>query len=271
MSNALIAMAVHDVKGSGRSWMTNQTLSGIFESNILEGNQYKMIVVDNGSCDDTKDILKNYREWFPEDDDESPFCVITLAENVGTARAINKAWAKRKGWEYAVKMDNDVEIYDVEWLDKCIEAIERDPTIGICALKRKDCIETPWNENPWYRSTLRMLPHDLGQSWIIVEEVNHAMGTCQVYSPALLDKIGYLYQMGGLYGFDDALACVRAHVAGFKTVFLPHIEIEHVDPGGTDYTKWKQDYGWKKMKEYNIIVEEYRSGKRAVYHGPDDE
>ena len=116
-----------------------------------------------------------------------------------------------------------------------------------------------------------MLPHDLGDKWIIVEEVNHAMGTVQVYSPPLLKEIGYLYQMGGLYGFDDALACIRAHKAGFKTVFLPHIEIDHIDPGGDNYTEWKQKYGWKMMDKFNKTKALIMSGKRSYYYGPEDD
>jgi GT2 family glycosyltransferase len=259
---ALIAMAVHDTEENNRTWMTKETVGSLLDSLVLES--HNLIVVDNGSCAETKIYLKAC-EHLKEID------VITLDENVGTARAINKAWQKRDSDEFAVKIDNDVEIHHEYWLDECIEAIERDPTIGICALKRKDCEESPDSIHPWYKSRITMLPHKKGERWIIVEEVNHAMGTCQVYSPALLDRIGYLYQMGGLYGFDDALACIRAHVAGFKTVFLPHIEIEHIDPGETAYTAWKSSYGNLMMSKYNEYKRMYLSKEVDVYHGPDDD
>jgi hypothetical protein len=169
-------------------------------------------------------------------------------------------------------MDNDVVIHESGWLDLFEEVFYRSPEHGILGLKRKDCIETPWHKDPWYRSTLEMIPHKSGQRWIIVENVHHVMGTCQIYSDRCLDKIGYLYQMGGLYGFDDALASIRAQVAGFKTAHIPSIEIEHIDEGGDDpYTTWKQSYSGTRMDQYRSHKRAYELGHMEVYHGPNDE
>ena len=93
------------------------------------------------------------------------------------------------------------------------------------------------------------------------------MGTCQAYSPALLDKIGYLYQPR-LYGFDDALAAVRCKVAGMWSIFLPHIEIDHIDPGDTEYQGWKEKHAGEDMKTYNSLASEYFSGARSIYYNP---
>jgi hypothetical protein len=90
-----------------------------------------------------------------------------------------------------------------------------------------------------------------------------------MYSSKLLEKIGYLYQLGGLYGFDDALASVRAHVAGFSTVFLPHIDIDHIDPGTTEYQQWKESYAGERMDAFNRMKRHIiESG--SVYIGPDE-
>ena len=111
-------------------------------------------------------------------------------------------------------MDNDVVIHQAGWVEKLEACIERDPQIGIIGLKRKDCIESP-DRTDFYKSELMMLPHIPGEEWLIVEKVNHVMGTCQMYNSKLIDRIGGLYQMDGLYGFDDSLAAVRCKLAGF--------------------------------------------------------
>jgi len=266
----LIAMAVHDTEENGRSKLTEQTLWGIYETVDFHGFYHHMIVVDNGSCAYTKEILENFVTKF-----NGNMEVITLEENVGTARAINKVWMRRKDGQHCLKMDNDVTIEDKFWLDTLEECIERDPTLGIVGLKRKDCIETPWHTDPWYRSQLVMLPHEEGQRWLIVEKVNHVMGTCQLYSSACLEKIGYLYQLGGLYGFDDALASVRAQVAGFWTAHYPHIEIYHNDvtddPKSEPYSIWKDKHSGMRMDKYTNYKKAYMSGRLPVYHGPEDE
>ena len=262
---ALIAIAVYDTNENKRTELTERTLESL--KITVDRRRHRVIVVDNISCDATKKLLDKFRNRCKACEE-----VITLPENIGTAKAINKAWQLRKPGEHAVKMDNDVVIHTVHWCDILEEIVTREPQVGIAGLKRTDCIETPWHEMPWYRSELLMLPHKLGQRWLIVEKVHHVMGTCQLYSDALLNKIGYLYQMGELYGFDDALASVRAHKAGFITVHYPHILIDHIDPGGDDpYTKWKQDVSSMAMGRYNAERKAIELGYKPVYVGPEGE
>lgn len=257
---ALIAMAVWDTEENDRSWMTEQTLDSL--SRTVDFNKHRLIISDNGSCPATHEVYLAYSHIIS--------ALIENGNNIGTAKAVNRAWEMRRPDEVAVKMDNDVVIHQAGWLDLMEEVFQRESTIGICGLKRKDLDECPWAESPWYQSTLSMLPHEKGQRWIIVEEVNHVIGTCQAYNPLLLDKIGFLYQMDGLYGFDDALASLRSNLAGFRNVFIPHIEIDHIDPGGTPYQRWKEQYGWNMMSKYDRIRREYLDGERPLYHRDED-
>jgi hypothetical protein len=163
-------------------------------------------------------------------------------------------------------MDNDVVVNHTGWADEIEDALNRDPTIGICGLKRKDFMEVrPDHPVEHYRSYLRMLPHQIRERWIIVEEAYYVIGTCQAYSSALLNKIGYLYQGDWKYGFDDALAGLRCSLVGFKNAFLPHIDIDHIDPGGTDYTQQKMIDAGLVINKYAEIALEYRNGMRPVF------
>ena len=253
----LLAMAVFDTVENNRTWMTRETLKSF--ARTVDWNRHRLFVSDNGSCQATLDLYKDMR-------DELPFEVIYNGENLGTANAVNKVWRLREPGEHALKADNDVVIHQPCWASWMEDVFQRDPTIGICGLKRNDLAECPWSENPWYRSTIRMLPHERGQRWIVVEEVSHVMGTCQGYSSALLDKIGYLYQGDRLYAFDDSLAAVRARVAGFKSVFLHGFEIAHIDPGQGEFVEWKRQYAGEAMGWFNETKREYLSGERPVYY-----
>lgn len=249
-------MAVHDTVENERTWMTEVTLRSL--SNTVDWGKHRLIVSDNGSYQRTIDLLRNPM-WEGLDME-----VIYNRENLGTAKAINNAWQHRMSGEHCVKMDNDVHIHQTGWADWMEDVFERDPTIGICGLKRKDLAESPFSEGSM-KSTIRMLPHEKGQRWLIVEEVNGVIGTCQGYSSALLDKIGYLVQPG-VYGYDDALASLRARIAGFKRVFLHGFEIDHVDPGNTDYTQWKIDEAARYQADFNTLALLYESGAKEVYH-----
>jgi GT2 family glycosyltransferase len=261
----LIAMAVWDTEENKRTEQTRQTLESLADT--VDFTKHRIIISDNGSCEATQELYRSFGEVFD-------FKLILNGENLGTARAINRAWKYRLPGQHVLKMDNDVVIHQPGWADEMEEVFARDPSIGIVGLKRKDLAECPNSEVPNYRSILQMLPHTAGQRWIIVEECNHIMGTCQAFSSSLFDKIGYLYQgqdEGKIYGLDDTLASYRARMAGFKCVFLPTIDIDHIDPGGNDYTTWKQNVAADvlgftgKGNWLGKVVEEYRTGKRDLY------
>ena len=250
----LIAMAVHDTVENDRTWMTRKTLESL--AGTVNMSKNRIVVVDNGSCSATKWLYAGMADIFD-------FTLIVNESNVGTAAAINQAWRHRKPGEHCVKMDNDVVIHQRNWphLMELVFAI--DPDIGICGLKRMDLAEAPWAVGDM-KSTLRMLPHKPGQRWIVVEEVKGVMGTCQAFSSALLDRIGYLTQPG-VYGFDDSLASIRARLAGFKRVFLPHIRIDHIDPGGDAYCEWKIREAGRQFPAFNAEVALYECGAKDVY------
>jgi GT2 family glycosyltransferase len=249
-------MCCYDTDENKRSEYTQETLFCLETTLYRESD--RLFVIDNNSCDKTKKIL----DWFRKKKIINQ--LITLPENIGTARAINKAWKFRHPGENAVKLDNDVLIHSDNWVEALEEAIQRDPAIGIVGLKRKDLAEYPGNPIEWYDSKLYFLPHKPGESWIPFEECQHVMGTCQMYSSALLEKIGYLKQPG-IYGFDDSLASLRARIAGFKTGFLPAIQIDHIDKGDNPYTQEKQIMAGKDMGEYNAMIRQYGSGEISIY------
>ena len=235
---ALISVAVFDTVENERSKYTWRTLESLMDTS---GSNNRIIVVDNNSCDKTKEILKDYKKYIT---------IITNNENVGTAKAINQAWAYRKPNETVIKMDNDVVINNYGWVEE-MELAMKLGGYGILGLKRKDLMQSPTSQSIW-KTELKMLPHTKGENWVVVEESEDIMGTCTMFHPSLTDKMGGLMQ-AGVYGFDDTLACIRAKLLGYKLAFLPHIDIDHIDKGGDAYTEWKRKYAGEKMEEFYKI------------------
>jgi GT2 family glycosyltransferase len=259
---ALISMAVYDTEENKRTAFTEQTLHSFYETVDFEKN--RLVLIDNNSCQRTKDILEDFAFDVNIMNDDA-VKVITLPENVGTAKAVNKGLEIRKEGECCIKMDNDVVVHKKGWIEDMEEVIRRMPNIGVLGLKRKDVMESPYAINTDQRSRLLMVPHETGQRWHVIEECKQVMGTCTMFNPALLDKVGYLYQMEGLYGFDDSLMNVRSNIAGFLNCFLLGIDIDHVDPGGGEYTDWKSKYAGEILQKYAQTEAAYRSGARSIY------
>jgi GT2 family glycosyltransferase len=253
---ALIAMAVHDTAENNRTPLTLKCLISVCRT--VSFSKHRLFIIDNNSCKETKEVLDSFKHI-------ENIKVIHLPENIGTAAAINLAWKQRGITEHCIKMDNDVVIHNVGWIEEMEEAIRRQPLIGQVGLKRKDCWEHPAHENPDYKSVLIDLPHEPGQTWITVEKCKHIIGTCVMHSAALIDKVGGMWQPT-LYGHDDVLMSWRSQIAGFINVFLRHINIDHIDPGGTAYQAWKEDEGGRNGKMVSDIVDEYLKGTRSIVY-----
>lgn len=252
-------MATYCTGLNGREKLFEQVLDNL--NRTVNKKKHRLFIVDNSPDDRAKKVFNN------SDIRHYANFISNQGRNLGTAEAVNIGWKHRDAGEHCVKMDDDCIVNSMHWADELEEAIERDPEIGIIGLKRKDCDEKPDHEHTFYKSHLRMLPHQKGQRWIIVEDVNHVMGTCQMYNARLMAKIGYLYQPR-LYGFDDSLAAIRCKVAGMKNCFLSHINIDHIDPGTTDYQTWKHAVSGEDMTEYNKLKDEYLSKSRSIYYNP---
>lgn len=257
---SLIVMACYDTKENGRSEFTEKTLESLLHT--VDFDKHEAIIVNNVSCERTYQLIESFVYRAGEN-----VQAIHLPENQGTAKAINLGWSRRKAGQHCVKIDNDVVIHSRGWVDEMEEAIRREPKIGIIGLKRKDLMECTTFPDPNFRSVLIQLPHVAGERWIIIEAARGIMGTCKMVNSALLDTIGYLYQPT-VYGWDDSLYSCRSELAGFINCFLPHIEIDHIDPGGTDYTKWKQDHAGETISIAQQLKNEYLNGIRPIYEQP---
>lgn len=249
---ALIIMCCHDTVENKRSEYTKQTLNCLRWS--VDWNKHRLVILDNGSCDETKQIIGSF----------SFATIINNDVNVGTARGVNQGLRLRKPGECACKIDNDVEIASSGWADELEEAIERCPEIGVLGLKRKDLAQSPTTDNLTFRSELVMLPHLDGQKWIVAESHPDIMGTCTMYNWRLIDAIGGLIQPN-TYGLDDCLYCLRSTLAGFWNGFLPHIDITHLDTGSNPYTQEKQKVAGEAWPIYQQWHTEYCEGKRDLY------
>lgn len=249
-------MVVWDTEKNQRTKYTKRTFECLLET--VNFTKHRLFISDNGSCKETQDL---YHEWAKYD-------WLTIAyngENIGTARALNMGLATRKQGEPCIKLDGDIVIFDKDWVERLEEVIERDPSYGIVGLKRKDLAQSPSTDNLTFKSELVMLPHIAGQSWIMVEEHRDIIGTCTLFNPLLIDKIGYSAQPM-TYSFEDSLYGLRSRLAGFKNCFVSWIRLDHIDDGQNPYTQEKVNMAAESWETYMQWHTEYCNGTRDIYY-----
>lgn len=241
--------------------MTDDCLHAL--NNTVDWDRHKLIVVSNGSCFDTVKIIKKWEHTID-------MHVVWNRENVGQAAAINQGWKLARELNPQTmlgRIDNDVQLLTPGWLDLLEECIARDPQIGVAAAKRDDLIDSPNRpEGCWSKTSLRMLSHEKGQRWLVVEDINQTLGSIQLVSSELFNKIGYLDSFG-LYGLEDAAYSLRAKLAGFKSCYVHGIGVHHMDDVGekTEYQLWKEKTAAENMKMFNDTCDLYSSGKKSLF------
>ena len=203
----------------------------------------EVIVVDNGSTDNTRAILESYGERIN---------LFLLKKNNGVAVARNVGMAAAKG-EYIWILDVDT-IVNKDAVDGMIEYLGNNPECGICACRlqsengdvQDSCRKLPYpkhkirnllmaktgkfaftkklndkikkqNESQFYHKEL----HD-GEPF----ETEYVIGACQMFRKSILEEVGFLDEKI-FYGPEDADFCLRVSRKGYKVVCLPAYYIVH--------------------------------------------
>jgi len=181
---------------------------------------HEVIVVDNGSTDDTAEVLARYPEAR----------ALVLPRNLGFARAVNAGIRAARG-DVLVLLNNDTEA-EPGWLAALLAALDGDPTIGAATSKvrlfdRRDRLHTTGdvvaatgmagNRGVW---EVDRGQHDTAR------DVFGASAAAAAYKRALFEDIG-LFEAAFVSYYEDVDLAVRARLAGWRTVYAPEAVVYH--------------------------------------------
>jgi GT2 family glycosyltransferase len=190
----------------------------------LNYKSYYTIVVDNGSTDSSKQVI---RQQFPDVIILDPDLNLGYAEgnNVGIRYAI------ANGAKYILLLNNDT-IIDSDSLGQLVSAAETHADAAflgpkIYHLDLPQRIQSAGGElDRLWRSKQRGLDTvDQGQ-FEIIEEVDYLIGAALLMSVDHLKTIGLFDPTFFMYR-EDVDLCMRARKCGFKVLFVPSAKIWH--------------------------------------------
>ena len=226
------------------SWNAQQHVKPCLDS-VIEAcgsRAVEIIVVDNGSVDDTRTILQSYGERIR---------LILLDKNTGVAFARNVG-LKAAGGGLIWLLDVDT-IVNRDAVDGMIDYLETHPECGLCACRlqsehgdvQDSCRRLPYPEhkiknvlsgmtkgafmkgvhNKIERSNIKQFYRKELQG-VESFEAEYVIGACQMFRKAILDEVGYLDDKI-FYGPEDADFCLRIYKKGYKIICLPAYHIIH--------------------------------------------
>ncbi|MCB0311579.1 MAG: glycosyltransferase family 2 protein, partial [Bdellovibrionales bacterium] len=202
---------------------------------------FEVIVVDDGSTDDTKKLEKIV----------SGIHVVRNSEPQRFIRACNAGVAVSRG-EYVVLLNNDTEA-TTGWLDELIWAFERFENVGLAGSKLlypdgklQDAGGIVWGTgNPWNYGN-RENPWEPRFSY--ARQADYLSGAAMMTTRAIWDEVGGLSSYLEPMYFEDTDFAFKVREAGYTTWFIPSSIVYHFEgaTSGTDTSR-----GFKRYQEVN--------------------
>lgn len=200
-----------------RAESLRKTLESIREVDTAPFAAVELIVVDNGSTDDTHQAVADMRS------ERLPLRYLEERQP-GKSRALNLGIAHATG-DLLVFTDDDVRV-DANWLCNLAKPIvlrEADAVQG--AIKLSECLCRPWMGGRVLASLAHHVPESGRRVWLI--GANFAISR-----DVLKDVPGFDPSIGPpISGGEDTLFSEQVEAAGFRIVAAPHAVVEHHPDG----------------------------------------
>jgi len=188
----------------------------------------EVVVVDNGSEDETPEALKTYG-WLR---------VLRNPANLGFVRGNNAGIAVADPDSDIVLLNNDMEFEQKDWLQRLRDCAHSVPGAGVvgCRLRLPDqrllhagtfiLPDSMWGQQ------IGSQQKDVGQ-FTSTREVEGIVFACAYIRREVLGKIGGLSEDYQSY-FEDTDYCLRARQAGFKVLVCGDVTLVHREHGSTE-------------------------------------
>ncbi len=206
------------------NWNGADLLGPCLDSLLKQVPSPHIIVVDNGSSDDSLEVLACYPS----------VTVMALPTNIGFAGGINTGIRRAiaLGYDYVAAFNSDA-LADPYWLEHLAHVLDHEPAVGIatCKLLNGDGtrIDSTGDCYTSWGMAYRRGGHedDLTRyDDLSSREVFGASGAASLYRARMLVEIG-LFDEDFFAYFEDVDLSFRAQLAGWKVHYIPESVVYH--------------------------------------------
>lgn len=236
--------------------MTKQCIESVFEHTQTP---FEIIVVDNGSSDDTPQYLKQLTKELAENDRGcSDLKVITNDINLGFPKAVNQGIARiAEDSEYVLLLNNDT-IVTFGYLSRMLRVFTDDEAIGIVGPGSNNCSGNQQVNQANYTDIegLQRFARNFAAIYDgLAVQVDRLVGFCMLIRRKLIDEIGGFDEDFGIGNFEDDDFCTRAAQAEYTLriagdTFVHHFGQQTFQAVGISYENLMQENWQKYLAKY---------------------
>lgn len=179
------------------------------ESLVPSLDSIDLVIVDNGSTEDTTEFLHWYADEHPQTR------VIFIERNIGCPRALNEALKLRSPGQAVIKIDNDVILLhqDSAWVAELEDLIKSFSQFSNTTVAMVGAYYDPFDMN-------RVMSSPGMWRGEALHHVHPVIGHCVYHTGAFMDKVGFFDVLSPdhLYGFEDLIMSHKAAVLGMLMV-----------------------------------------------------
>ncbi len=205
------------------NWNGADNLKACIESLLTQSQKAQIIVVDNGSTDNSVSLVETN---FPE------VTVLKNGHNTGFTGGVNTGirYSLAEGYKYIALLNNDA-VAEKNWLKSLISFLESQPKAGIATSKIQD------NNKQKFDSTgdiytIWGLPFPRGRGEPVSNKYDDDIwvfggsGGASLYRAEMLRQIG-LFDQGFFAYYEDVDLSFRAQLGGWKVGYVPKAIVYH--------------------------------------------
>lgn len=220
------------------TWNSNRYLPGCLDSIMRKAQEesidFEVIIIDNGSRDETIKTIEQYQHSHP-----GIFHLIALPDNRGTTYPRNLGLKKARG-EFICVLDSDTELAGGT-LRSLLSHLTSNADIGIIAprlLLPDGSVQHSVKRFPTMLDKLMKLPRIIAGiqtknsdfyddfPFTVIKEVDSAISACWFFQHKLLGTVGYLDE-NIFYAPEDLDYSLRVWQAGLKVLYYPPFTVLH--------------------------------------------
>jgi GT2 family glycosyltransferase len=198
------------------NWNGADSLANCLNSLVSQSVKLTIVVVDNGSSDESIEIVNKYKD----------IVLIKHSVNKGFAGGVNPGfrYAIENSFDYVASFNNDA-VADKNWLSELEKTLSNDQSIGIATCKLFNSDGSHLDSTGDYYTNWG-LPYPRGRGETDIDKYDDqtdifaASGGASLYRVEMIKAVG-LFDEDFFAYYEDVDLSFRAQLAGWKVTYSP--------------------------------------------------